>query len=411
MGFLIARNSRTRAGWFEDFVRPGLENPVQRPWVHLADGSPADINALGELHIPQNSATVTGGGESYAFQPITSSWGFDTEFWWPVGGAAAQSFDFYFTDSWVNRGAAFTNCVGIRFFYRITGDTIYVGEFPAMIQPGSLLGDWPPPVSFNGHTLTLRVWVEDDRWVRVWLNNTYLGSVTLDQTYYFGPNRRCLRMVNASFSDMWMRWLYHYDRPATLPQPGVWNSQIFYDDFNRANGQVDNGWTVFGTAGQIVSNSYATTGTTDGSRGILRSTGVTNGRIRIEATLGGAIAPNNTADSSLILCANTGGTQGLAVNIFGNKLYLSRWSGSLTSPTFTDFGLPTNGVTVSSGDVVAFSLWDGIGWLEVNGQRRLYAATMNDVVPASNPAAGLRVERTSFNNSASFNDVRILTAA
>lgn len=411
MGFLVSANSRTRAGWFDDFNRP-IENPVKRPWVHLGDGTPADINNLQELHLPQNSTTTNGGGESYAYQPKTPNWGWECSIWWPVGGAGAQSCDFYFTDSWTVKGAAFQNCVGVRLFYRIAaagGQNIYIGQFPAVLAAGSLIMTAGTPVDFTSRVnLILKVLVEDDRWVRVYLNDTYVGSATVDNSYRFNNLRRCLRTMNGSYTDIWMQWMYHYDRPATIPDNSIWNS-IFYDNFDGRSGNQNgvNGWSQFGTQAGVSSNSWAMTGLSDGSNMLLRNTGITNGRMRIVATTGGAAAPNNNRDSSLILCANSNGTQGLSANFYANKIYLSRWtSGGPTGPSYNDFTSRLGEVTVPNNTQVAFNVFDGIAWMEINGDRALYA-TVAGAIPATNPYAGLRVSRSNFTNSSSWNDVRI----
>ncbi|WP_280265329.1 hypothetical protein [Nocardia wallacei] len=408
MSWLLVRSQpRKLAGW--QFPQNNtVAGPLVQPFKHLGDGTPADINFLRELHIPANGSTTNGGGESWEWQPFTPHWGIDFTIWWPVGGNLAQAFDAYFTDSWTKIGAAFTNLAGIRISHAPldTGQTIHVAQ-AANVLAGAVLKRFPSPIAFNGNYLPLRMWVDDDRWIRVWLGGTYLGSATLHPTYYFGPTRRCVRFLNEASNDAWIKPIHHYDRTPTIPSGITWTQQ-FYDDFNRGNGPVANGWTVFGAEGQIVNGSYSTTGTSDGSRGILRPTGITNGRMRIETTIGGNIGPNNTADSSIVLCANSGGTAALTANIFGNALYLSRLSGSLTSPTFTDFDSLT-GISVASGDAVAWSVFDGVGWLEVNGVRRLYAADVHALVSAGNEYAGLRVERAPIaQNSNSWNDIRIL---
>ncbi|WP_157115042.1 hypothetical protein [Nocardia niwae] len=410
MSFLIRRNLPLAwAGWYDSFDR-AIENPVKRPWVHLGDGTVADINSLHELHIPQNFGTVNGGGESYEFQPFTPNWGLEYEVWFPVEGLAAQSLAVYFTDSWSKIGGTFLNCVGIRLMHApaIGGDLIQYVEFENVMTVTGTPFAWSSPVGYFGNSITLKLWIENDEWVRVWLNNIYVGSKMISPTFKLGPGRRCVRFLNGALCDAWIRWIDHYDRTSSIPPKTVWTS-IFYDDFNRSDGVVDNGWTQIGTDAAIQNNSWSTTGTTDGSRGLIRDTGITGGKVRVEATVGGNIGPNGNADSSLVLCSNAAGTQGLSANIFSNKVYLSRFSSALSGnpPTFTDFDSVTSGVTVTSGDVLAFSVHDGIGWLEKNGTPILYAGNIHGVVPATNSYAGLRVERASSNNSNSWNDVRI----
>lgn len=410
MSFLMRRNlPLAYAGWYDTFDRP-VENPIQWPWVHLGDGTPADINTSQELHIPANATTGNGGGESFEFMPFTPNFGLEYELWWPVAGAAAQTFDTYFTNTWADIGATFLNCAGIRLWQRnvIDGSTVLFAEFPSVYSIGTSQ-QAGSPVAYNGTVLTIKIWIDDDQWMRLWINGTYVGSRTISPGFKLGPGRRCVRFLNSSFSDGWIRWIYSYDRATSIPNPNVWQTD-FYDDFNRSDGAVGNGWTQLGSAAAISSNSWAKNGTNDESCGLLRDTGNSSGRMRIEATVGGASGINNTSDSGLVLCANSAGTQGLSANIFGNQIYLSQFSSSLSgSPAFTDQASMTTGMTVNTGDKVAFSVYNGIAWIEVAGNRRLYSGAPHNTVPATNSWAGLRVERQSSNYSNSWNDVRIMS--
>lgn len=406
--FLLRRNLPLAwAGWYDDFTAYGV-GTIRQPWVHLADGTPASFTGS-QLVIPANYSHTQGGGESYEFQPFTPNWGLEFELWFPVEGLLAQNFGVFFTDSWAKIGGSFQNMVGFRLMHTTAQDNIQFGQFPGILGGPSGFRDWASPIgAYLGQWVTVRIWIENDEWVRLWLNNVYVGSTTITGDYKTGPTRRCIRFLNEALCTATFNWIDHYDRTPTLPPSTVW-SPVFYDDFNRTNGAPGNGWTQFGSAGQIANNSYSPTGTTDHSSGILRDTGNGSGKVRIEATYGGNTGPNSEADSSLILCSNAAGTQALAANVFSNRLYISNLSGSLTSPTMTDQQAMTTGVSVASGDKVAFSIHNTTGWVEINGVPRLYAGSIHDAVPASNTYAGLRVERAPFNNSASWNDVRIFS--
>lgn len=410
MSFLLQRSpSRKYAGW-QWPQNNTVAGPLVQPFVHLGDGTAADINSSRELRIPQNFGTVNGGGESYEFMPFTENSGLELAIWNPVTGVAAQGFSVYMTNSWAEIGAAFTNVVGIRLMHAPAsgGDTIQIAEFDNTFSFNNSRATFTSPVAFNGNVLNLQIWVDQDQFLRVWLNGTYLGAAMVSTAFKLGPGRRAVRFLNTCTNDVWVRRIYHHDRTGTFPAPSVYGNQVLFDDFNRANGAVGNGWTVLGSAGQIVSNSYATTGGTDGSRAIIRDTGISNGRQRVEAVVGGALGPNNSADSSLLLCGNSAGTQGLACNVFGNAAYISRYSSSLSgsSPTFTDLASQPD-LTINNGDTLAFNVYDGAAWLQQNGTGILFAVNVNDVVPASNSWAGLRVERAPFNDSLSWNDCRI----
>lgn len=413
MSFLLRRNlPLARAGFYDDFAR-AVENPVQHPWVHLGDGAAADINSSQELRLRGNFLTADGGGESYEFMPFTPNFGLEMEIWNPVTGAAAQGFSAFFTNTWADIGALFLDVVGVRLLHAPAagGDTVQIAEYANVYTFSNARAQFTSPVTFNGTTLTLKIWVDDDQFIRVWLNGTYLGAAMVSAAFRLGPGRRCLRFLNTCTNDVWLRWLFHYDRPSDFVDSSRFNSLLITDNFNRANGAVGNGWTVLGSAGQIVSNSYSTTSGTDGSRAIIRDTGITTGRQRVEAVVGGALGPNNSADSGLVLCSNSAGTQGLVANVFGNAAYISRFSSVLTGnpPTFVDLSSQT-GLSISNGDVLAFSVYDGVAWLEQNGNRILYAVDVHAVVPATNQYAGLRVERTLFNDSMAWNSVSLYAA-
>ncbi|WP_043654311.1 hypothetical protein [Nocardia thailandica] len=404
MSFLIRRNLPLAwAGWRDTFDRPP-ENPLQRPWRHLGGGE-SYINNLEELVVTEQAVNSDGRGPSYEWQPFTPNWGFEAELWYPVSGADNQHFYIVFTDSWVRIGSdLFQKAVGVGFKHELGGfdDNIVVGEFPDMFTPINLIGTWDSPVgSFNGKTLTVRVWCDNDAWLRIWLNNSYVGSVMPTEAYKLSPLRRCVRLVNRSYCNVYIRWINHYDRPSSIPPKTVWSS-IFYDDFNRADGAAGNGWTQLGTDAGIVSNRYVHTGSNNNSVGLTRNVGNLNGRARIEAVVR---SPSTASDSGLMLCMNAAGDQALTANIFSGQVYLGRVTSSVNgTPSFYDFS--NRGVTVADGDKLAFSVYDGVCWLEINGTPALYAGNVHDVVPSTNAYAGLRVERDG-SNSAAFDDVRI----
>jgi hypothetical protein len=405
--FLLRRNLPYAWAGFRDDFNTYPVGPVQRPWVHLGDGSPADINSSGEMRLTNNFLTANGGGESYEFQPFTPNFGLEYEVWYPVSGVASQSFGMFFTDSWATIGAAFINCTGVRLIHSAISDEVAVHEFANMWTSAGVRASYPSPVTFNGTALHVRVWIEGDIWMRIWLNDIYLGSCMISPGYKLGPGRRCPRFVNPSLCDAWVRWVDNYDRPPSVPPINVWSS-ILYDDFNRANGAVGSPWTQLGANAGIVSNSWSTTLTTDGSRGLLWDTSLTGGKVRVEATVGGNIGPATNSASSLIVCSNGAGTQGLCANIFSGAVYLSRFSTAISgTPTMTDFQALTSGVSIASGDKLAFCVYNGIIYLEKNGAPIVYSGNAHGTVPASNTYAGLRVGRTSGTNSNSWNDVRI----
>ncbi|CRY79805.1 hypothetical protein SAMN05421776_11747 [Nocardia farcinica] len=406
--FLLRRNLPLAwAGWRDEFDY--LPGPLQRPWVHLGDGASAFTGS--SLLVNGNFLTVNGGGPSYQWQPFTPNWGLDFEIYWPVEGLASQGFSTYFTDSWSRIGASFQNVVGVRLMYAPAagGNQVMVSHFQNVMSWDGDAATWASPVPFGGSgNVWLRVWCERDEWVRIWVNGTYVGSCMIKPSFKLGPDRRCVRFLNTALANAQMLWLDHYDRPSSIPPKQVW-SEVFYDDFNRPDGEAGNGWTQIGQNAALRSGEWSTIGTTDGSRGLIRDTGITSGMVRVEATAGTFSAPKTGADSSLILCSNAAGTEGLSANIFAGSLYIARYSGSLTNPSMIDFDQLTSGVSVSPGDKVAFCVYQGIAWIEINGTPRLYTGNAHRVIPPTNTFAGLRVSRASFADSNSWNDVRIFS--
>lgn len=411
-GFLMKRSpSRARAGWFDSFDR-AVENPAQKPWVHLGDGTPADINASQELHVPQNFGTANGGGDSYAYQPLTPNWGFEMELWFPVTGLASQGFTAYFTDSWTRIGAAFTNVVGVRLMHApiIGPDFVQLSEFANVWTAAGPRGQWNSPVTYNGTTITFAMWVDNDQFVRIWINGTYVGGAMISNAFKLGPDRRCMRFLNAALCDVWIRWVYHYDRPSDFPTAVSWSSS-FYDDFNRTNAPVGNGWTTYGSTNeaQIRANSYAWANTNDGTRAVMRSTGTSNGRQRVEAVIGGNA--NLSASPSVLLArCNAAGTNGLACFVSNGTITLNRLTGSIavTSPANVEYG--SVAPTFTNSDKIALCAYDNWAWVEVNGVPVIYAFNINATIPVTQNYCGLAVRRNAFTNSNSWNDTRLLVA-
>ena len=413
MSFLLKRSPElVWAGFFDTFDRP-VENPVQRPWVHLGDGTPADINNIAELHIPSNYSTTNGGGESYEFQPFTPNWGFDATFWFPPTGVASQGFSFYLTDSWARIDALFQNVVGVRLIYQTPaagGDIVQVGQLATPVSAVTNRGQWSSPVVFNGNTLQLRVWVDADQFIRIWLNGVYVGAAVTTPAYRTGPDRRCIRLLNSAACDVWLREFFCYDRVSDVVS-GPWSS-VFYDNFDRANGAPGNGWTVVGATGQISANAYAKTGTTDGGAAILRNTGLTGGVMRVDATIKTATAHEH----AIILHANAAGTQGLACRVTTGNAKLFRFSTVLSGnpPTWTQLGsFSAPSTNNAAGHVIrAETRPNGSAYVWRGDELLAWADSVFATgVAATNPYAGVFVSRASFVNSGQWDDGRLLAAA
>ena len=192
-------------------------------------------------------------------------------------------------------------------------------------------------------------------------------------------------------------WVQLYARPIAVT-----------DDFNRANtsGVIGGpGWIKFGGTGSgIESNSYANLTGTAGSRGIVTDDAINTDDGYVEVVLGGADTPKTVVGSSLVGRCNAAGTSGIAANIFSNHLYVAAFSGSMTSPTMTDFA--DNTTTFASGDTVRLEYEGSTYRVKKNGTTVLTTTGTTNTGP-SYRFGGLIVGQASFNNSVSFNSFKV----
>lgn len=404
--FLLRRNlPLAYQGYFDAFNR-GAEVPVRQPWGQWGDrDANAFIDSSHQLNLP-SAPSGKAGGVSLEFMPFTKCYGHEYAVNWPVTGPGDQFLQLFIMPNWSIIGPDFTNTLGVRLMHQSVGagDSVRIQQWSSLTSLSNDVATNSSPVPLDGSVpLKLRVWVEDDQFVAVWVNDQITCAGMLSPSFKTGPGRRGMNLMQFSTAVALYQWADVYDREPSCPGDEHW-SLTFTDDFNRTDGQVANGWTVFDTAGQIVSGSYTTTGGSDGSRAIIRDSGITSGFQRASAIVGGAKGPNNSADASIILRANAAGTQALACNVYGDRFYLSYLSGgTLSSPTWTDFNQTAN--TLANGDKVTFSAWGDWCWVEVNGVRKAYALNISSVAPQSNSHMGLRVARKPFNDSHSWNSV------
>lgn len=404
------------AGWRDldaAHARPD-ENPIQRPWQRVNSGRTVWLES-NVLKIQDYSETpFEMGGVSYEKQPFTQNWG--TDFDLNIDGNVLQQ-QFWgaaLTPSWSNvhftsiaehpmvvvwRDAlSAVNTIKVIVYHS-------VGSLETLATTGNYTGimarAWYP----------FRILVDRDRLVRVYTGN--YGSSGLRLQYWLPAQyKSSLGNRSLSFLNQTSAWSEQknfrvFDHDTIFKTVTQWTVQVKYDDFDRANGPVGNGWTQIGTNAGIVSNSWSTTGTTDGSRGLLVDTGATNGAQRVEAIIGGNVAPNTGCEASLVLRCNAAGTDAIVVNVYSTVIYIARLTGSMTESTMIDY--TTTPVAITSGTKIAFSIVGDGAWVEVNDVVVLLA-DVNGQSPITNSWAGLRVARRSSANSASWNDARVLTA-
>jgi len=347
------------------------------------------------------------GGVSYEKQPFTENWG--TDFDLNIDGNIIQQqfWGAVITPSWSNVGWNSTENRPMIVIWRDA--TSAVNSIKIIVYSGGSITTLASTPNYSGlmnrSWYHFRILVDKDRLVRIYYNGGLLLQYWLPTQYKSYLGNRSLSFLNQTSAWSEQKNFRVFDHETIFKTETQWNTQVKYDDFNRANGAVGNGWTVHGTSGQIVSNSYSVTGGDDGSRAVIADTGSALGAQRVEAVIGGAEAPKTNQASGLIVRCNAAGTEGIIATVTSGSIFLSKFTGSLTSPTLT---IATSGsATVQSGNKIALSAIGDAVWVEVNGVIALMADASGQV-PLEHSYAGVLVSRGSFVNSASWNDARIL---
>ncbi|QIS16509.1 hypothetical protein [Nocardia arthritidis] len=410
MSFLIRRNPAWAwAGWRDldpQHARPD-ENPIQKPWkktnfnrtVQLIDNQVVIADAF--------ETPFQVGGVSYEAMPFTDTWG--CEFDLNIDGniVQLQFFGIALSSSWAKVGFVDLLEAPILAIWRDVASTtqsLRVVVYHSLSNIETLARSPSLALMMNKIWYRVKILVERDRYLRVFVNDILRFSFWLPPQYAAAPNRRGLNFLNQTSAPAFLKNFILYDRPTDIATGITWHREVVSDDFQRQNGPVTNGWTEFGTGAAIVSGRWAFTGTAEGSAGILRDTGVTHGAQRAEGTIRN---PDQSADASLVLRTTPDGSSGLAANICADKIYISLFTGGLTNPTFTDY--VSTPCTVKDGDRVVFSANGEGAWIEINGQLQLMT-TLDGRAPGANQWAGARVCQVGDNNSGAWDDIQILTA-
>lgn len=417
MSFLLKRSDPwVYAGWYDSFNNYSA-GPVVQPWRHMGDGS-SSFDGAGQLLVGANFTTVTGGGPGYEFEPFTPAWGIEFDMIWPVEGAAAQAIRTGILKSWKEIGDAFKQVVEILVGTAPlgSGPVVNVVLSSEWMNPGRtvLLERSLPfdPRDKAGAPINVRVWVDYDKILRIWVDGTYIGAAAIPDGYIFHDGRRAVRFLNASLAELRLQWIYAYDRQSDLPDlgPVPWGNAIFADNFNRSNGAVGNGWTSIGTAQGIVSNSWTKTGGSDGKTAIIRNSGVTTGAQRVVVKIGGSIGLNGTATSGAILRCNSAGTSGLVMDIRSGSVWIRQFNAALNSNDLLYAEWMRINTTFTNGEEIAFSCAGNTAWVERVSDNSLIGITSFGHLPeTTHTYFGLRNERTPFNNSHSWDDIKFYT--
>ncbi|MGW5920850.1 hypothetical protein ACWFPY_17845 [Nocardia fluminea] len=415
---------KSKQGRLDDFSRAD-ENPPKQPWRPWGDMTPADITD-GKLYI-RDSASFFGlgprGGWGSEYFPLTANWGLEWSMKMTDTSLVAQDyFTIFLGKNWVYGGdpTAVKYQVSLKWEHYVTTDSNDNREnhwVASMWLDDKDSGiDVERKVSFDmGNSATFygthnwRVKCVNDNTFILWMDGIVRWVYTIPASlegggFRRGPGLRAQAMRSA-FCDTEIENWFVYDYVAPPP---TWSADEFYDNFNRANGAPGNGWTTVGANVVINGNSLGLAGglLADGSRGAWRSSDpASSGHMRLSVTLGGAHGVASAQASSVIGRMNAAGNIGIALNIFSNKIYIAKFSGSLSSPTWSDMG--TDDLTLNNGDVVDFILNDDEAWAEYNGEILLYVDGINAHSPPTNRYYGTRFNRGAFVNSVAFNDFRV----
>lgn len=415
-----------KQGW-----RPNLgtnQNPPVQPWKPWGDSTPADItdNALWIRDSGSLFSLGPRGGWGTEFAPITGNWGM--EFGLDLNTTnllESRSFTIFIGKNWVHGGdpTAVKYQVALKWEQYTTGsgedEETHYGMSLWLDDKDSLI-DGPRKVvyEFANQTemLAFHTWrfkFINDNTVVMWMDGIVRWVYTIPASleggaFLRGPGLRSVAMrafwYDAKITNPTNGPMF-YDYP--LPPP-VWGADTFYDNFNRANGAPGNGWTTVGANVTITGNSLGiSTGLlSDGSRGAWRNANpLSTGNMRLSVTLGGRHGLATAQASSVIGRMNSAGNVGIALNILSNKIYIAKFSGSLSSPTFVDYGM--DDLTLNNGDVLDFCINGDEAWVEYSGQVLLYVDGINAHSPETNRYYGARFNRGAFVNSCSFNDYRV----
>lgn len=397
------------------------QNPPQPPFKAWGVNTPAEI-INGKFRIYDSSGIFAGftakGGWSYEFQPQTSYWGvkFTLDFQDGIifGGWSLSA---YIDENWTSGrnpdDLQYKKWLSFGMWTEGSGEdeetyygvTYNLRENVPLSQIARVakaeIADIRQP-----HDWEIRVYA--DRMLSVWCDGvSVINYWEDDPNYYITPGARGLNFraanIDADLYDM-----FYFDIVNPFPS---WSTVVYEDLFNTANSATVPGWTKIGTNAGIATQSYATTGTTDGHRAILRALPSAVNSLRVEGIIGGQHSPSSTA-AGLVGFSNAAGNSALLARVVDNQVTLRRATSVLSGnpPSFTTIANSSTNFSVSSGNTIALCVARGEIWAEVNGWVICAAPLGTHSSLLTNLYYGAQVARSLFTNSGSWNSVRILTA-
>ena len=194
--------------------------------------------------------------------------------------------------------------------------------------------------------------------------------------------------------------------------------QIFYDDFNRGNGPLGNGWSQagsdFGINKEAMSMQEPFLAPSAGHRFAWQSRQTNTRDQRIEVTYGGGTGdPTDASPSYIIMRANSSFTRGFAFRIQRQEIAFGTvdLNSGNTSVTWNQLWYHKTPDIMFNGHKFAFNIAGDMAWVDrIDGGRQqcvFWCDRLDTLMPATNRSFGAIIARSLFINSVPFNDFRV----
>lgn len=408
MSFLLRRNRPLAwAGWADldtQHLRSD-ENPIKQPWARVNSSRTVKLeNNL--LAIADYAETVfETGGVSFEHQPFTDYWGCEFDVFLNANTIQVQYFAAGMSYGWNNPSFQNLNNQPLIAFWREAfngGDFVRVVVYTSTSSYSTIISNDVGAI-FNNAWHSVKIWIDWDRHLRVYVDGAMYLFYTLPVQYRPGPGRRALNFLNQTSSYAYLRNFKLYDRTPDI----TWAPAIFSDNFNRANSSdMGANWNKVGVNSGIVSNRYSSTGTSDGSRGIWAVTPSPSGDMRLETQVQ---ETTTTCSSVFLLRGNSAFSSWIGIDFKTNRVQIMHGTGTLTSASWDV--LASASIGPDNGDVIAACVKGDYAWVEINGEVIRFAGEINALCPPTNRQFGAMVTRASFQWSPAFEYLTLQNAA
>jgi hypothetical protein len=417
--YLLKRGKKAaKQGRLFNFSTMPNQNPIQQPWSMWGNPDRPHKIEGGQLVLQDVQDWLFGnetGGLSNEYIPLTSDWAIEFN----MGLSALPetgNFQIFFDRPWSDKNTAYARKrIKINWDHWTTGDDEDIGgkshHYGIRIYQQNL-DDFlaAPPIATITSTLafltayhTYKIRFIADQVLLFYIDGVVQKFLFIAPEFRPVPARRGFNLVPIKLTAR-MNWFHVYDQVTV--HPAAWANQ-FVDGFNRGDGPPGNGWTTVGANVVVRTNtlSIASGFLTDGSRGAWRSSDpLPTGNMRLSVIFGGVLGVNGSLDTAVVGRMNSAGNIGISFNFYQGAVYISKFTGSLSSPGIVDLGQSTD-VTIAN-DVPYYCYCFGDeAWVEnSSGALIAYAEGINAHSPETNRYYGTRFRRGSFANSASIND-------